>query len=266
MRAAVASATAALKAAQKSRRPELEALSLCGLRARRALPGSISTPRCECRARGRRLQGAGRFGPRGTRTADQGRHPLDPGSDTPRARADILDALALARRCGDLFGQAGALNSIALVEADRRQGAASFRPDARRVQGGGLCVGAGVGDRQSRRELCGPGPVPARTTPDARSRGDLPARRERWARCWWRPGTWPNGRSIADRWTTPALSAAEAVSLTRGEARQRFSAHIRRSPPAGSRCARAEPAAAARHFERGVRRRDRSRPRRSCKR
>jgi len=114
-------AAAALKAAERSRVPQLVALALWRLamaksNSRTDLPAAI---RHATRA-------AAMFGRLG-HTWLQGRalHALSGAlwaSDRiAAARRAATEALALARRSGDLFGQAGAFNNIALAEADFAQ-------------------------------------------------------------------------------------------------------------------------------------------------
>ena len=125
-RAAVVTATAALKAARKSRRPELEALSLLRLAAALNLGGFDR----EAAAK-HAMQAAAIFGSLGD-TVWQGR--------ALRARSSALliegrrtlatpiatQALALARRCGDLHGQGAALTTLAIGRADLAVGLRLF--------------------------------------------------------------------------------------------------------------------------------------------
>ncbi len=122
MRAAVAGATAALKAARKSRAPELEGLSLWRL-ANAQVAGRIDLGAALDNA----AQAADAFKALGD-FVQQGRALQTKGSalwvldQNAKSSQTAFEALALARRCGDHFGQAGALNSIAIVEPDLATG------------------------------------------------------------------------------------------------------------------------------------------------
>ncbi|HTL75698.1 MAG TPA: GAF domain-containing protein [Casimicrobiaceae bacterium] len=114
-------AAAALKAAERSRDPELIALALWRLAA------AESNARVDLPAAIRHAKRAVAMFRRLGDTCLQGRalHALSGAlwaSEESRAtRAAATEALALARRSGDLFGQGGALNNIALAEADHAQ-------------------------------------------------------------------------------------------------------------------------------------------------
>ena len=239
MRAAVASATAALKAARKSRQPELEALSLLRLARAQVAAGSIIGRRAgERRARGHAVRGAGRHRPPGPRTAvpEPAFSGLDQSADSAQTSAE---ALALARRCGDLFGQGDALNCSHLRGRYRRAPASVA---ARRSTHSGrraMCW-PGDGNGQPRQQLCRSGPVSARTAPDARSRGHQPPRRGQWRACWSGPGTSPSGVPGGSLDDARAFGA-EADRPDPHAARQALLRASSRSPRDGSPCARAAP-------------------------
>ena len=154
MRAAVASATAALKAAREeppAGARSAEPLGAC--RTRRALRRvDLDAAAAQCRARGRRCSRRWATPPgRAARCMCRAAHPLSSGSERDRAREAAAAALALARRCGDLFGRGQRAQLDRLRRGRSRHGAASLRPGARRLQGGGLCAEPGHGHRQPRR-------------------------------------------------------------------------------------------------------------------
>ena len=117
-RAAIATAAAALKAARRSRQPQLEALSLWRL-AGAQIAGRIDPGAAVANAK----RAADVFASLGD-TIQQCRALQTKGSalwvldENVKSRKTSVEALALARRCGDLFGQGSALNSIAIVEPD----------------------------------------------------------------------------------------------------------------------------------------------------
>jgi signal transduction histidine kinase/CheY-like chemotaxis protein len=117
-RAAIATAAAALKAARRSRQPQLEALSLWRL-AGAQIAGRIDPGAAVANAK----RAADIFASLGD-TIQQGRALQTKGSalwvldENVKSRKTSVEALALARQCGDLFGQGSALNSIAIVEPD----------------------------------------------------------------------------------------------------------------------------------------------------
>ena len=117
-RAAAATAAAALKAARRSRQPQLEALSLWRL-AGAQIAGRIDPGAAVANAK----RAADVFASLGD-TIQQGRALQTKGSalwvldENVKSRKTSVEALALARQCGDLFGQGSALNSIAIVEPD----------------------------------------------------------------------------------------------------------------------------------------------------
>ena len=114
-------AAAALKAAERSRVPELVALALMRLAAAQSntridLPAAI---RHATRA-------AAMFGRLGntslrSRALQTLSGALWASDQSAAARKVGTEALALARRCGDLFGQGSALNNIGVAEADYAQ-------------------------------------------------------------------------------------------------------------------------------------------------
>ena len=117
-RAAIATAAAALKAARRSRQPQLEALSLWRL-AGAQIAGRIDPGAAVANAK----RAADVFASLGD-TIQQGRALQTKGSalwvldENVKSRKTSVEALALARQCGDLFGQGSALNSIAIVQSD----------------------------------------------------------------------------------------------------------------------------------------------------
>jgi signal transduction histidine kinase/DNA-binding response OmpR family regulator/tetratricopeptide (TPR) repeat protein len=114
-------AAAALKAAERSRVPQLVALALW------RLAMAKSSSRTDLPAAIRHATRSAAMFRRLGHTWQQGRalHALSSAlwaSDRiAAARRAATEALALARRSGDLFGQAGAFNNIALAEADFAQ-------------------------------------------------------------------------------------------------------------------------------------------------
>ena len=116
--AAIATAAAALKAARRSRQPQLEALSLWRL-AGAQIAGRIDPGAAVANAK----RAADVFASLGD-TIQQGRALQTKGSalwvldENVKSRKTSVEALALARQCGDLFGQGSALNSIAIVQPD----------------------------------------------------------------------------------------------------------------------------------------------------
>ena len=114
-------AAAALKAAERSRVPELAALALFRL----ALAQSNS--RMDLRAACRHATRAAAMFERLGNTSLQGRAlqtlsgALWASDQSAVSRKAATEALALARRSGDLFGQGAALNNIALAEPDLAQ-------------------------------------------------------------------------------------------------------------------------------------------------
>ncbi len=133
LRSALAAAAAALKAAEQSRQPEVVALALSRLshaqvNSRSDLPAAVRNA----------VRSAALFESLGD-TVQQGRalniqsNALWASDQSAQAKQAASEALALGRRCGDLFGQGSALNSLALCEADLAQGLRLCRPVARRL-------------------------------------------------------------------------------------------------------------------------------------
>ena len=68
-----------------------------------------------------------------------------------RAKQAAAEALALARRCGDLFGQGSALNSLALCEADLAQGLRLFGQSLDAYRAAGYVLSQASANGQPRR-------------------------------------------------------------------------------------------------------------------
>jgi hypothetical protein len=244
-------AAAALKAAERSRQPALIALcisrlSLAQVGARSDLAGGARNA----------ARAAALFASLGD-TVQRGRalnirsNALWASDQTAPSKAAASEALALARRCGDLFGQGGALNSLALVEADLAQSLRLFGQslDAYRAAGYVLSqasatgnLGATYGDlglfRHARRLTLGAVDIARR----AGARGMLPV-------FTWNLAEWACAAGSLDE---GRARVAEASAVTRAVRDERF-----RSFPlfAQGWLARRDgrPAAAARHFERVAR-------------
>ncbi len=141
MRAAIASATTALQAARKSRRPELEALSLWRLAAAQ-IGGRIDLD-AALRNAARAVDAFAALGD----TVQQGRALQTKGSvywtldQNLKSAQCSAEALALARRCGDHFGIGSAINSIAIVETDLAAGLRLYSQALDAYKSGGYVLG-----------------------------------------------------------------------------------------------------------------------------
>ena len=249
-RDSMASATAALKAAKKSRRPEFEALSLL------RLAGAQSAARTNLDAALRNAsRAADAFKVLGD-SVQQGRAlQIKAGvlwilDRNPESLQASRAALSSARRCGDLFGQAGALNSIALVEGDVAKALRLFGRTLDAFKAAGYVLGQSLATgnlgasyadlglwRRARRLTLEAAEISRR----AGAMGPLLV-------ATWNLGEWSAQIGSLD---DARAFIAEATSLTRAMRDKRFSAHI--SISAGWLAMReGRAAAAARHFERGV--------------
>ena len=125
-RSAVVTGTAALKAAERSRQPALVALALLRL-SHAQVVSRIDLPAAVRNA----ARAAALFESLGD-TVQQGRallvrsNSLFASDQNAQSKVAATEGLALARRCGDLFAQGTALNSLALCEADLAQGLRLF--------------------------------------------------------------------------------------------------------------------------------------------
>jgi len=251
LREALLAGTAGLKAAQRSDRPALVALALARLsQAQVGLRGDL-TPAIRNATKSAALFEALGDAVQQGRALNVRSNALWAFDQVAQSKRAAIEALALARRCGDHFGQGSALNSLAICEGDLAQGLRLFGQslDAYRAAGYVLSqasatgnLGATYGDlglfRHARRLTFDAVTISTR----AGARGMLPV-------FVWNLADWACATGSLEE---SRARVAEATAITRALREQRF-----RSFPAlaAGWVARLEgrPAVAARYFERAAR-------------